>query len=118
MNSNPSLVHQNSSSLDVPSTSSTFYFDDGKDDSLSIHSNDSNYLMELSDASEYDETILPKTNYHSPYYVNVPTPKHSPLTVASDANSELTSDFVREYPTDILVDRFTKWRKILKGLIT
>lgn len=117
MNSNPSLIHQNSSSLDVPSTSSTFYFDDGKDDSLSIHSSDSNYLMELSDASEHDETILPKTNYHSPYYVNVPTPKHSPLTVASDANSELTSDFVREYPTDILVDRFAKWRKILKGLI-
>lgn len=89
-----------------------------EDDASSLFSSDSGYLMELADASDDDETILPKTDFHSPYYVNVPTPSQSALT--SDY-SELSQDaaaagFVREYPTDILLDRFTKWRKILKGL--
>lgn len=128
-------------------------------DNSSVASSDSNYLLDLADETEYED-ILPKTNYHSPYYVNVPTPKHSLLagaganSASAGANSgagnanisaraganvgvgsgagasanagkaegldlydDGTASFVREYPTDILADRFHKWRKILKAMI-
>ncbi|CAL9732430.1 activator of SKN7 protein 10 [Monosporozyma unispora] len=68
--------------------------------------------------------ILPKSDERSPYYVSVPIPNPNakgqksisgkkPLE-GGDDNEEY---FVREYPTDILMDRFHKWKKILKGLI-
>lgn len=115
-----------------------------ENDSSSIHSNDS-YLMDLS--PDYVNTgihvgsescsgislaavssprgvkdhVLPRRDPRSPYYVNVPVPKALSVEAAesgSAAEGE-TGDgkYVREYPTDILVDRFYKWRKILKGLI-
>ncbi|SCU97998.1 LADA_0H09868g1_1 [Lachancea dasiensis] len=91
--------------------------DTDADDASSMFSMDSGYLMDLADASEDTETVLPKTDFHSPYYVNVPTPSQSALSSNySDSTIELATGFVREYPTDILLDRFTKWRKILKGL--
>ncbi|SCV04294.1 LAME_0H17304g1_1 [Lachancea meyersii CBS 8951] len=88
-----------------------------QDDASSLFSTDSGYLMDLADASDDSETVLPKSDFHSPYYVNVPTPSHSAMASdMSDSGQDLTTGFVREYPTDILLDRFTKWRKILKGL--
>lgn len=102
-------------------------------DAESIDSTDSNYLLDLADETEYED-ILPQSNYHSPYYVNVPTPKNSPLggmprnaaglgsggglgSEASELYDDDSAAFVREYPTDILADRFHKWRKILKALV-
>lgn len=92
----------------------------------SVDSADSNYLLDLADETEY-EVILPKTNYHSPYYVNVPTPSNSTVGVGAkgagsrgevnDLYEESTDYYVREFPTDILSDRFHKWRKVLKGLV-
>ncbi|KAL2709269.1 Protein ASK10 [Kluyveromyces marxianus] len=101
----------------------------------SIDSGDSNYLLDLADETEYED-ILPKTHFNSPYYINVPTPKHSTLSGQAGGSSvgvspaagvnasdgldlydDGTASFVREYPTDILADRFHKWRKILKGLV-
>lgn len=82
-----------------------------------------------------DEYILPKTDSRSPYYVNVPIPKKLPKSEGktkakqkvkdkadpSDLDVEniyeASPEFVREYPTDILIDRFHKWKKILKSLI-
>lgn len=118
----------------------------GRDnDCSSIHSNDS-YLMELlpgsmagagnvgsetcsgislaavSSPKGNKDHILPKRDPRSPYYVNVPVPKALSLdaaepSAAADGDSG-EGRFVREYPTDVLVDRFYKWRKILKGLIS
>lgn len=89
-----------------------------EDDASSLFSSDSGYLMDLADASEDTETILPKTDFHSPYYVNVPLPSQSGLTsdYTEPSQDSTSTGFVREYPTDILLDRFNKWRKILKGL--
>lgn len=69
--------------------------------------------------------ILPKTDERSPFYVSVPIPNpnaqpqksisgKNPLEIEDENNDEY---FVREYPTDILMDRFYKWKKVLKGLI-
>lgn len=111
------------------------------EDSGSIHSNDSYLLytgtapsgiLSPGSASNYSgisaagftppkntkDHILPKQDPKSPYYVNVPVPKALPLEGAEGIEGEgAEGQFVREYPTDILVDRFYKWRKILKGLI-
>ncbi|SCV00991.1 LANO_0F09604g1_1 [Lachancea nothofagi CBS 11611] len=86
-----------------------------QDDASSLFSTDSGYLMDLADASDDSETILPKTDFHSPYFVNVPTPSQLGPE-GSESGQDLTTGYVREYPTDILLDRFSKWRKILKGL--
>lgn len=129
------------------------------DNASAVSSDDSNYLLDLSDETEYED-ILPKSNYHSPYYVNVPTPKNAIMAGTAGAGSRAassagegagsgagagagsgagsggkangvnssaaegldlyddgTASFVREYPTDILADRFHKWRKILKALL-
>lgn len=81
-----------------------------------------------------DEYILPKTDPRSPYYINMPIPKKLPKSEGkarakqkvnradpSDLDVEniyeTSGEFVREYPTDILIDRFHKWKKILKSLI-
>ncbi|CCF60513.1 hypothetical protein KAFR_0K01590 [Kazachstania africana CBS 2517] len=111
------------------------------DDASSIHSSNSQYLMDalpdnltLKDNVTYShintkDYILPKTDEKSPYYVGVPIPnplpspgianESTPSVDASTAPSEGESEayLVREYPTDILADRFYKWRKILKALI-
>lgn len=131
----------------------------GDTDCNSVHSGDSQYLMEMGPDSntpaEYTlapstisgisaaaispspfskDSVLPKTDPKSPYYVNVPVPKALPTEASSGSSSAGVStgsgatavagdsesndgQYVREYPTDILVDRFYKWRKILKGLI-
>ncbi|CAI4062421.1 hypothetical protein SKDZ_07G3430 [Saccharomyces kudriavzevii ZP591] len=106
------------------------------DDASSIHSKSSQYLMDiLPDSmtlnesvsptvanSQAKEFILPETDERSPYFINVPIPKAQP-TSTSETKKPLSGDeaidgqFVKEYPTDILVDRFYKWKKILKGLI-
>ncbi|QLQ80217.1 hypothetical protein HG537_0D02180 [Torulaspora globosa] len=117
---------------------------DREDDRLSIHSNDS-YLLELLPESSISgnqvpsevssgissaaissvkgskDHILPRWDRRSPYYVDVPVPKPSSID-AGESGTAAESDsaegkYVREYPTDILVDRFYKWRKVLKGLI-
>ncbi|AQZ09851.1 ASK10 (YGR097W) and RGC1 (YPR115W) [Zygosaccharomyces parabailii] len=68
----------------------------------------------------HSEHILPKDDPKSPYHVDVPVP--TGMAVDTLAGSGGSSDdshdgkYVREYPTDILVDRFKKWRKILKGI--
>ncbi|CEP60579.1 uncharacterized protein LALA0_S01e14136g [Lachancea lanzarotensis] len=104
-------------SLDDVSKSHLLTPETDQDDASSMFSTDSGYLMDLSDPSDESETILPKTDFHSPYYVNVPTPSYSAMASdLSDPGQDLATGFVREYPTDILLDRFTKWRKILKGL--
>lgn len=82
-----------------------------------------------------DDYILPKSDLRSPYHVNVPIPKKAPKgegkvkikpkakdkAETSDLEAESafedSPEFVREFPTDILVDRFHKWKKILKSLI-
>ncbi|CAI4038791.1 hypothetical protein SMKI_06G1390 [Saccharomyces mikatae IFO 1815] len=108
----------------------------GGDDASSIHSKSSQYLMDiLPDSMTLNESvsstvannqtkefILPETDERSPYFINVPVPKAQP-TSTSDTKKTLPGDeavdgqFVKEYPTDILVDRFYKWKKILKGLV-
>ncbi|SCW01120.1 LAFE_0D05512g1_1 [Lachancea fermentati] len=108
-------MHQEVESY-APSVSSSSVFKE-EDDASSLFSNDSDYLMEIGDGSDANETVLPKTDFHSPFYVNVPTPNQSPLSIEySDGGPDAANSFVREYPTDILLDRFTKWRKILKGI--
>ncbi|KAL6929303.1 hypothetical protein ACO0SA_000691 [Hanseniaspora valbyensis] len=112
--------------------------------------------------------ILPKTNFNSPFYIAVPTPKgtnanaevfskqgknanatitttmttsnktplnthfpsHSISNLIPDAEKLGYGDFIdgnttltttsssNEYPTTIIVDRFIKWKKILKALIS
>ncbi|EJS43679.1 ask10p [Saccharomyces arboricola H-6] len=108
----------------------------GGDDASSIHSKSSQYLMDiLPDSMTLNESvsstvannqakefILPETDERSPYFINVPIPKAQPAST-SESKKTLSGDetvdgqFVKEYPTDILVDRFYKWKKILKGLI-
>lgn len=67
------------------------------------------------------ELILPANDPRSPYFVSVPVP--NPMVKPQKSYQEKNTDdqleeyFVREYPTDILIDRFYKWKKILKGLI-
>lgn len=71
------------------------------------------------------DLILPKTDFRSPYYVSVPIPNPnakpqkslSSMDTNNNNDNENEEYFVREYPTDILMDRFHKWKKILKGLI-
>ncbi|KAG0667747.1 hypothetical protein C6P45_005423 [Maudiozyma exigua] len=107
-------------------------------DNASIHSSGSQYLMDmipdsltLKDNATYShintkDFILPKTDVRSPYYIAVPIP--NPLATAALNNTSLPEDgpkdgaddegyFVREFPTDILIDRFYKWKKILKSII-
>ncbi|CAI4504385.1 CCT_1a_G0021150.mRNA.1.CDS.1 [Saccharomyces cerevisiae] len=108
----------------------------GGDDASSIHSKSSQYLMDiLPDSMTLNESvsstvannqakefILPETDERSPYFINVPIPKAQP-TSTTETKKPLAGDeaidgqFVKEYPTDILVDRFYKWKKILKGLV-
>lgn len=115
-----------------------------ENDGSSIHSNDS-YLLELlpdpgtggsqlqSEVSSgissaavtspkgSKDHILPRWDPRSPYYVDVPVPKPSSIDAGESGGAAETDavegKYVREYPTDILVDRFYKWRKVLKGLI-
>lgn len=69
--------------------------------------------------------ILPKTDERSPFYVSVPIPNpmvQGQTSISGKNAVEIEDDnteeyFVREYPTDILMDRFYKWKKVLKGLI-
>lgn len=79
------------------------------------------------------EFILPATDERSPYFVSVPIPVISQSAVAEKGEKGLEKSsrsktvigdtegydgqFVREYPTDMLIDRFYKWKKILKSLI-
>mgnify|MGYP003365323706 CR=1 FL=1 len=108
-------------------------------DNASLHSSGSTqYLMDmipdsltLKDNATYShintkDFILPKTDVRSPYYIAVPIP--NPLATAALNNTSLPEDgpkdgtdddgyFVREFPTDILIDRFYKWKKILKSII-
>ena len=68
------------------------------------------------------EFILPESDERSPYFINVPIPKAQPASTEtkkplSGDTETVDGQFVKEYPTDILVDRFYKWKKILKGLI-
>lgn len=107
-------------------------------DNTSIHSSGSQYLMDmipdsltLKDNATYShintkDFILPKTDVRSPYYIAVPIP--NPLATAALNSTSLPEDgpkdstdddgyFVREFPTDILIDRFYKWKKILKSII-
>lgn len=69
------------------------------------------------------DNILPKNDPRSPYYINVPIPVGLPsdgvgsTSPSGTPTGEEENQFVREFPTDILMDRFYKWRKILKGLI-
>lgn len=87
------------------------------------------------------DLILPKTDFRSPYHISVPIPNPNAKPQKSLSNMDNTNAntntnknknknsndnndnndneeyFVREYPTDILMDRFHKWKKILKGLI-
>ncbi|KOG99590.1 Ask10p [Saccharomyces eubayanus] len=108
----------------------------GGDDASSIHSKSSQYLMDiLPDSMTLNESvsstvannqakefILPESDERSPYHINVPIPKAQ--SASTETKKPLSGDadtvdgqFVKEYPTDILVDRFYKWKKILKGLI-
>ncbi|SMN17977.1 similar to Saccharomyces cerevisiae YGR097W ASK10 Component of RNA polymerase II holoenzyme, phosphorylated in response to oxidative stress [Maudiozyma saulgeensis] len=107
-------------------------------DNASIHSSGSQYLMDmipdsltLKDNATYShintkDFILPKSDVRSPYYIAVPIP--NPLATAALNNTSLSENvpkdntdeegyFVREFPTDILIDRFYKWKKILKSII-
>lgn len=117
------------------------------DDSVSVHSAGSQYLMEfatdsltLTDSVSINtqlkrDFILPASNEKSPYFVSVPVPqaytnqeggvdktkssskragsKQAPIGDTGAWNGH----YVREYPTEILADRFQKWKKILKGLV-
>ncbi|AMD20688.1 HDL056Wp [Eremothecium sinecaudum] len=71
------------------------------------------YLLDLSRCTDYED-ILPRDNYNSPFYINVPVPDplhDKNLGGASDLNPS------KGHPIPIFVDRFQKWRKILKSLI-
>ncbi|AGO10076.1 AaceriAAR086Wp [[Ashbya] aceris (nom. inval.)] len=86
---------------------------DAIEDAESGSSSEDDYLLELADMTEY-EGVLPKDNYSSPFYIDVPVPQqlgdHRHL-------GDDTQSYVREYPTAILADRFDKWRKLLKSLV-
>ncbi|CCK68555.1 Ask10p KNAG_0B01080 [Huiozyma naganishii CBS 8797] len=105
----------NNSQDDFHSVHSSQYLIDMLPDSLTLKDNQTS--SHLSANKDY---ILPKTNERSPYYVGVPVP--NPLAVSQNtmqeagADDEAESYYVREYPTDILMDRFHKWKKVLKGL--
>ncbi|KAK5962343.1 Ask10p PWA37_000386 [Arxiozyma heterogenica] len=83
--------------------------------------------ISISHANTYSysskDLILPKTDFRSPYYISVPIPnpnakpQKSLSNMDNNDNNDNEEYFVREYPTDILIDRFHKWKKILKGLI-
>lgn len=113
------------------------------DDVASIRS--SEYLMDmipenitLKDgatitSAKRKEFVLPATDERSPYFVSVPIPVIAQSAVAEKGDKGLEKSsrsktvigdtegydgqFVREYPTDMLIDRFYKWKKILKSLI-
>lgn len=74
--------------------------------------------------------LLGKNDERSPLYVDVPIPKALPkqeqqdlqnrdgsAATKGDIELEENQQYVREYPTDIMADRFHKWKKILKALI-
>ncbi|CAR27259.1 ZYRO0C12606p [Zygosaccharomyces rouxii] len=100
------------------------------DDSNSERS--SQYFMDLGNNASGDPTkfnlspgtsdqIPPKDDAKSPYHVGVPVPSGMPVDTFAEvalggAMEELEGKYVREFPTDVLVDRFKKWRKILKGI--
>ncbi|KAH3900881.1 uncharacterized protein SCDLUD_002338 [Saccharomycodes ludwigii] len=107
------------------------YLFDSEEDDLDIDSNE-HWL------SENGVKILPKTDYHSPFHIGVPTPKGSNISIEPNLNSnksdyysssssssatavpenpEPYSNSASQYPTTVVIDRFTKWKKILKGLI-
>lgn len=113
------------------------------DDAVSIKSSD--YLMDmvpdsmtLKDGASIStakrkEFILPETDERSPYFVGVPVPVIAASAVVDNGDKSLEKStrsktvigdtegydgqFVREYPTDMLIDRFYKWKKILKSII-
>lgn len=67
------------------------------------------------------DRIPPKEDAKSPYHIGVPVPSGMPVDTLAEAAlggavEELEGKYVREFPTDVLVDRFKKWRKILKGI--
>ncbi|GAV53252.1 hypothetical protein ZYGR_0AI05360 [Zygosaccharomyces rouxii] len=100
------------------------------DDSASEKS--SQYFMDFSnngsgDSSKFNlspgssDQIPPKEDAKSPYHIGVPVPSGMPVDTLAEAAlggamEELEGKYVREFPTDVLVDRFKKWRKILKGI--
>lgn len=156
----PGSTRNSSRNLELPKNYRSF---GGSNDELaSMYSGDSQYLMDMIPDSltlrneptfgtpanltpsdgpngkddsdvKLNEYILPKSDFRSPYHVNVPIPKKAPKgegkvkikpkakdkaeTSDLDVESpfEESPEFVREYPTDILVDRFHKWKKILKS---
>lgn len=108
-------------------------------DNASINSNGSQYLMDMipdsltlkdnATSSNFNtkDYILPKTDVRSPYYIDVPIP--NPLASKPVLNANPTEDvtidsadddgyLVKEFPTTILIDRFYKWKKILKSIIS
>lgn len=104
----------------------------GNSTAAALFSPGSEYLVRQHDrsASPLDATkqSLPNTDPRSPYYISVPVPKAVPYQtdIEVDPHTSIAeklehddnfSQLVREYPTDILMDRFHKWRKILKYLI-
>lgn len=98
---------------DSTSEKSSQYFMDGVDPSLQ------GPVLDLSPHGSHQ--ILPKDDVKSPYHVGVPVPSVMPVDTLAGATlggtaEEIEGKYVREFPTDVLVDRFKKWRKILKGI--
>ncbi|XDT38877.1 Hypothetical protein J6898_00384 [Nakaseomyces glabratus] len=70
--------------------------------------------------------VVSRTEVNSPYYLPVPVPEavtDSANPVSSSAKEQYLngyhhSQYVKEYPTVLLADRFKKWNKILKYLIS
>lgn len=101
------------------------------DDSSSDRS--SRYYTDLSGSNDNRSTtnvdlsprtidqIPPKDDPKSPYHIGIPVPTGMPVDTLTDRAvgggvDEAEGKYVREFPTDVLVDRFKKWRKILKGI--
>ncbi|CAI7334052.1 CGH_1_collapsed_G0015230.mRNA.1.CDS.1 [Saccharomyces cerevisiae] len=125
----PGSTRSSSRNLELPKNYRSF---GGSSDELaSMYSADSQYLMDMIPDSltlknepasgntqmngpdgkenkdiKLDEYILPKTD-----------PRADPSDLDVENIYETSGEFVREYPTDILIDRFHKWKKILKSLI-
>ncbi|EDO14851.1 hypothetical protein Kpol_359p12 [Vanderwaltozyma polyspora DSM 70294] len=91
---------------------------------------DSNYSFNLHQGAPHlqgKDSILPRTNKKSPFYTSVPIPKPVKLSASLDIDDhdgytendiyDGENNFVKEYPTVVLADRFYKWKKILKALI-
>lgn len=125
-NSNGSHSHHNRSSSklstndDLSSFLSSQYLMDGiPAESIGFKDN----ISTLANLKDSKDIVLPNYDERSPFYVSVPIPnplissQNSTLADTITHESDNEAYFVREYPTDILVDRFHKWKKILKGLI-